>query len=68
MNQPKRDLMVENLQTVPGFSGGGHIEEGEQNASDNLKPEHSERGAAKNVRPAGCFARYRVGHRFPDRR
>src|SRR5580692_3895597 len=60
--------MVENLQTIPGFSRRGHIEEGEENASDNLKPERCERGAAKDVSPACRFPRDWVLHRLPDRR
>ena len=68
-NEPaERDLVIENLQAVPCFSRGRHIEEGEQNAGDQLEHEHRERGAAKDVSPACGLARDRVLHRLPDRR
>ena len=44
------DLVIENLQAVPRFSSGRHIDESQQNAGDQLKYEHSECGAAENVR------------------
>ena len=67
INQPSGDLVIENLQAVPRFSSGRHIGESQENAGDQLKYEHSECGAAKNVRPACGLARNRVLHGFPDR-
>ena len=41
---------------MPGFRGGGHVDEREQNASDNLKQENHESSAAENIEPARGFA------------
>ncbi len=52
------DGVIEGLQAVPGFSGGGNVDEGEQDAGDDLQNEDGKGGAAENVEPAGGLARY----------
>ncbi len=67
-NKPaERDLMIEDLQAVPCFSGRGCIKEGEKNTSDDLQHEHHERGAAEHVSPTCGLARDRVLQRFLNR-
>ena len=56
----ERDGMIQRLQAVPGFAGGRNVDEGEQDAGDDLQDEDDERGAAENVKPAGGFARHRM--------
>jgi hypothetical protein len=60
-NEPaERDLVVENLQAVPGFSRGGHVK-------DKLEQEHNERRAAKYVGPACALPRDLVLQCLPNR-
>ena len=49
---PERDVVIENLQAVPGLSRGGHVDQRKQNSGDDLKQENGERGAAEDVKPA----------------
>jgi len=63
---PECDLVIEDLQTIPCFSGGWNIEEGEKNAGNNLESEHRERSAAKNVRPTRGLPRDSMLHDLAD--
>src|SRR5258708_7194653 len=68
-NKPTEGYLgIQNLQAVPSLAGGGHIDEGEKNSSDNLEGKHSERGAAEDVKPACRLPRNGVLHRVADRR
>ena len=49
--------MIEGLETGPSFAGGRHINQRQHYARNDLEDEHDERGTAKNVKPARCFAR-----------
>src|SRR5216684_918684 len=48
--------MVEGLEAVPGFSGGGYINECKQDSGDNLQHETREGCATENVKPTRGFA------------
>src|SRR5580698_2020080 len=58
--------MIENLKAVPGLARGRHIEQRQQNSSDDLKQKHHERGAAEDVSPARALARDTVLERVAD--
>src|SRR5579863_1986709 len=58
-NEPtQRNTVIENLQAVPGLSGGRHINESQENPGDNLKHEAGQRSAAENVKPTCSLARH----------
>ena len=68
-NEPtKRDIVIEGLETVPGFSGGRHVNERQHDAGNDLQHEHDEGGAAKNIKPARGFARNGMLHGLADGR
>ena len=58
--------MVKDLEAIPGFTCRRNVNEGEKNSSDNLKKEHSQGGAAKNIKPTCCFARDRMRGSFAN--
>ena len=60
------DGMIEGLQAVPGFAGGRHVDNGQQNAGDNLHDEDDEGGAAKDVKPTGRFSRHSMFRGFAN--
>jgi hypothetical protein len=53
----ERDTVIQRLQAVPCLSGGRHVDQSEQDASDDLQDEDRESSAAKNIEPAGGLAR-----------
>ena len=68
-NEPaERNLVIEDLKAVPGFSGRRHINERQKNAGDKLQNEDSQRRAAENIEPACGLARDRVLDRLANRR
>ena len=58
--------MIESLQAIPGFAGGRHVDQREQDAGNDLQHEDDERGAAENVEPARGFARHSMLQRLAD--
>ncbi len=68
-NEPtERDIVIEGLKTVPGFSGRRHIDERQHDAGNDLQEEHNEGSAAENIKPARCFARNGMLRGLADRR
>ena len=63
----QRDVVIQILQAVPGFGGGGHIDQRQHDAGDHLQDEDGQRGAAEDVPPARRLARHRMRHRIADR-
>src|ERR1700722_19610116 len=63
---PKAYLVVQDLQTVPGFAGGWYINQSEQNSRDKLQPERRHCGASEDVGPACGISRDRVLHRLAN--
>ena len=63
----ERDGMIESLQAVPGFAGGGDVDDGEQHAGNDLHDKDNESGAAENIKPTGGFARDRMLSSFAER-
>ena len=63
----KRDLVVENVQTVPCFPRGRHIDQSQQNTGEDLQEEQREGRAAEDVPPACGIARNLVEHSVLDR-
>src|SRR3984885_1705317 len=64
----KRDLMIQGLQAAPCFAGRGHINKRQQNSGDQLQNKDGERGAAKDVEPAGRAARHGMARGFANGR
>ena len=57
-NEPAEgDVVIKDLQAVPGFGGGRNVDKREQNAGDDLQDKNGEGGAAENVAPTGGVAR-----------
>ncbi len=66
-NEPsQRDLVIQSLQAVPGFSRRGHIDQSQENAGYDLKDENRQRRAAEDIPPARGLARHRMLHHLPD--
>jgi len=63
----KGDGVIESLQAVPGFAGGGDVDDGKQHASDDLHDKDNESRAAENIEPTGGFARDGMLGRFAKR-
>ena len=61
-------MVIENLQAVPRFSGGRHIDERKKNPGNDLKHEAGQSGAAENIEPTCGLARHRMPGGFPNRR
>ena len=61
------DVVVEELEAVPGVAGGGRVDEREQDAGHDLKNENDGGGAAEDVPPAGGVGRDLVLGRFDER-
>ena len=61
------DIVIQILQTVPGFGRRGHINQRQQNAGENLQDEDGKRGAAEDIPPARGFARDRMRNGFANR-
>ena len=57
---PQRDLVIQSLQAIPGFSGRRHVNQRQHDAGNDLQQEDNERGAAENIKPASRFARHRM--------
>jgi len=62
------DVMVQGLQTAPGFSSRGNINQREQNSRYNLQHEHRQCGAAKHIPPTGGISRYPMFDHFANGR
>jgi hypothetical protein len=66
----ERNSVVENAEAGPGFVGRGAVDEGEQDAGDNLHQEQDRGGAAEDIHPAGvvrgCGMGGRVGERLDE--
>ena len=60
------EVVVQGLKAVPGLTGRGHINEGQENAGDYLQDEYREGGAAENVPPAGARPRHAMERRLAD--
>ncbi len=58
--------VVQVLQAVPGFPGGGNVDQRQHDAGEDLQDEDGERGAAEDVEPAGRVARHPMLHRLAD--
>src|SRR5712691_7412246 len=68
-NEPtKRDIVIEGLETVPSFIGGGHVNQRQHDAGNDLQHEHDESSAAENIKPARGFARNGMLHGLADGR
>jgi hypothetical protein len=63
----KRDVVVQELQALPGVRGGRRIDQRQQNSRHDLQPEQDGRAAAEDVPPARRVGRNRVLGRL-DRR
>ena len=61
-------LLIQNVEAAPRLPCGRHVDDGEQNAGDDLQNEKCESGAAEHVPPACRVARHRVQRRFLDGR
>ena len=66
-NQPERDLVIENVQTVPRFTRRRNIDQGQQNAGEDLQEEQRERRTAEDVPPACSLARNGMERSILDR-
>src|SRR2546426_12769301 len=66
-NEPaERNLMIENLQAVPGLARCGYVHGGKKNPGDNLENGHCQCRTAKNVEPACGLPRDRMLLRLSD--
>ena len=64
----QRNLVIENVEAVPGFARRGNINQSQQNTGEDLQKEQRERGAAEDVPPARRVARHRMQHGVLHRR
>ena len=63
----ERDPMIQHLEGVPGLGAGRHVNQGEQNAGDDLDEKEDQRCAAKHVPPTRRLTRNRMLHYFAQR-
>src|ERR1700735_829463 len=54
----ERDVVIQDLQAIPCFPGGWNVNQRQHDAGNDLQHEHYESSAAKNIKPAGRFARH----------
>ncbi len=52
--------MIERLKTAPSLTGGWHVNHRQENSSDELQDEDSQRGAAEHIKPTCRVARHRM--------
>src|SRR6516164_1496359 len=62
------DVMVQGLQTAPGFSSRGNINQREENSSHKLQHKYRQRSAAEDVPPAGGISRHGMFGHLANRR
>src|SRR5262249_2094486 len=61
-------LVVQRLEAGPRLSGGGDVDESEEDPGHELQRKDGQRGAAEHVPPARAVARHRMLGRVADRR
>src|SRR3974390_481207 len=61
------DTVIEILQAVPGLRCRGHVNNGQQDAGEDLQNKDRERSAPEDIPPAGRLAGNAVPHRLADR-
>ena len=58
-NEPAQcDVVIESLQTAPGLSGEGDVDQGEQNSRHKLEEKDGERRATEHVEPTRRIPRH----------
>jgi len=63
----KGDIVIEALQTAPGFASRWNVDEREKNARHDLQEEYGERSAAEDVPPTCGVSRHGVLGNFANR-
>src|SRR5580658_5298214 len=57
-NEPTQsNIVIQNLEAVPGLSGGRDVDQRQQNPCNDLQNEDRQRGAAEDIKPACRFPR-----------
>src|ERR1700682_341545 len=64
----KSYVVIQTLQTVPRFAGGGNINECQHDSGDELQKEHDKGGASKHVPPTSGVFRHGMLGNFTDGR